>query len=390
MTLQDLMDKYGEYQVKMRRHFHQHPEVSGKEYETSKRIQEELTAHGIEWKQVGLETGIVATIKGAHPGKTFMLRGDMDALEVTELTDCPFKSKNHGVMHACGHDCHTSMLLTAALMLNDIRDQLHGTVVCFFQPAEETAKGAKSMIANGALDGVDACFGMHVWSDIPAGQVSLEPGPRMASGDLFKIDVTGKGGHGAQPHLCVDAVVVGAAIVNNLQTIVSRETAPTETAVVSVGIFQAGTRFNVISETAYLEGTTRAFNPDVRNKFEEQITRIATQTAASFGATAKVTYIPHVPPTVNDATINALALDAAESIFGKGCEANYGRTMGGEDFAYFTEKVPGAMCFLGVRNPDLDAIYPQHSGYYKVDESVLVKGAALYVQTALNYLNANK
>ncbi len=386
-NLTELMQKYGDFQVTMRRHFHQHPEVSGKEYETSRRVQEELARAGIPFVQVGLETGIVATIKGAHPGKTFMLRGDMDALEVLELTDCPFASENKGVMHACGHDCHTSMLLTAALMLNDIKDELHGTVKLFFQPAEETARGAKAMIEGGALDGVDACFGMHVWSDIPAGKVSLEPGPRMASGDLFKIHVKGKGGHGAQPHLCVDAVVVGAAIVQNLQSIVSRETPPTETAVVSTGIFQSGTRFNVIAETAYLEGTTRCFNPEIRAKFPEQITRIAGETARAFGATAEVEYIPHVPPTVNDAHINALALSAAESIFGEGCEAQYGRTMGGEDFAYFTEKVPGAMCFLGVRNAELDAVYPQHSGKYKVDESVLVKGAALYVQTALNFLN---
>ncbi len=385
--IQALIAKYNDYQVKMRRHFHQHPEVSGKEYETSKRVQQELTAAGIPWKQMGLETGIVAEIKGAHPGKTFMLRGDMDALEVTELTDCAFASENKGVMHACGHDCHTSMLLTAALMLNDIKDELHGTVKCFFQPAEETAQGAKSMIEQGALDGVDACFGMHVWSDIPAGKVSIEPGPRMASGDLWKIHVKGKGGHGAQPHLCVDALVVGAAIVQNLQTIVSRETSPMDTAVVSVGIFNAGSRFNVISETAYLEGTTRCFSPAVRAKFPEQIQRIASETAKSFGATATTEYDPKVPPTINDPAVTALALNAAESIFGEGCEAQYGATMGGEDFAYFMEKIPGAMAFLGVRNPDVDAVYPQHSGYYKVDETVLVKGAALYVQTALNFLN---
>ena len=389
-NLQELMAKYGDYQVKMRRHFHQHPEISCHEYETSKRVQEELTAAGIPWKQIGLETGVVAEIKGNHPGKTFMLRGDMDALEVLEKTGCDFASQNEGVMHACGHDCHTSMLLTAALMLNEMKDQIHGTVRLFFQPAEECAKGAKAMIAGGALDGVDACFGMHVWSDIPAGKVSLEVGPRMASGDLFKIHVKAKDGHGAQPHLCVDAVVVGAAIVQNLQTIVSRETPPTETAVVSVGIFNAGTRFNVIAGTAYLEGTTRCFNPEIRAKFPEQITRIASETAKTFGAEAEVEYLPQVPPTINDARINGIALEAAESIFGKDCEAGYGCTMGGEDFSYFTERVPGAMAFLGVRNEALDAVYPQHSNFYIVDESVLIKGAALYVQTALNFLNAEK
>lgn len=388
-TLAALMDQYEDFQVAMRRHFHQHPESSGKEYQTSARIQAELTKAGIPFEQVGMETGIVATIKGDLPGKTFMIRGDMDALEVMELTDCPFKSENPGVMHACGHDCHTSMLLTAALMLNEMRDQIRGTVKCFFQPAEEVAKGAKAMIEAGALEGVDGCFAMHVWSDIPAGKVSLEVGPRMASGDLFKIDVVGKGGHGAQPHLCVDAVVVGSAIVNNLQTIVSRETAPTETAVVTVGIFNAGTRFNVIAETAYLEGTIRTLSHELRAKLPEQIERVAQETAKSFGATANVTLVKQVPPMINDATVTGYASDAARSIFGDDFEAGYGKTMIGEDFAFFAEKVPGAIAFLGVRNPEVDAIYPQHSGKYKVDESVLIKGAGLLVQTALNFLNAN-
>lgn len=387
-SLQALMTKYGDFQVTMRRHFHQHPEVSGKEYETSKRIQAELAKAGIPFEQLGMDTGVVATIKGDHPGKTFMLRGDMDALEVTELNTCAYASQNQGVMHACGHDCHTSMLLTAALMLNEMRDQIHGTVKLFFQPAEETAEGAKAMIEAGALDDVDGCFGMHVWSEVDAGQVSIVAGPRMASGDLFKIYVKGKGTHGAQPHRGVDALVAGAAIVQNLQTIVSRETDPSETAVVTVGIFNAGTRFNVVAGEAYLEGTTRCFNPEIRAKFPEQLQRIANETAKSFGGSAEVVYEGKVPPTINDPVITGYAAEAARSIFGDNYEAGYGRTLGGEDFAYFSERVPGAMAFLGIRNPAVEAVYPQHSGHYQVDETVLIKGAALYVQTALNFLNA--
>ena len=209
MNIEALARKYNDFLITQRRWFHQHPEVSEKEFETSKHIKEELDKLGVAWRPCGLQTGVLATIKGAHPGKTILLRGDIDALTVQEETGYEFASCNPGVMHACGHDCHISILLTAAAMLNDIKDELHGTVVLAFQPAEEVATGARSMIEQGCLDGVDAAFGMHVWSDFEGGKVAVRTGPAMASGDRFDIEVTGKGGHGAAPHQCVDAAVSG-------------------------------------------------------------------------------------------------------------------------------------------------------------------------------------
>ena len=260
MKIQEVASKYEKYQVEMRRYFHQYPEVSGKEYETSKKIKEELDKIGVPWVDCGLETGVLATIKGSKPGKTILLRADIDALSVQETTGAEYASKNEGVMHACGHDCHISMLLTAAHILNDMKDDLCGTVKLAFQPAEEAAIGAKAMIADGALKGVDAAFGIHIWSDVPAGHVSCSEGPRMASADLFKIDIKGKGCHGAAPHQGVDAAVVTASVINNLQAMASRQTAPVDPIVVTVGLVEAGTRWNVVAENAHMEGTTRCFS----------------------------------------------------------------------------------------------------------------------------------
>ena len=234
-----------------------------------------------------------------------------------------------------------------------------------------------------------AGVGMHVWSDYPAGTVALRKGPMMASGDQFKIHVRGKSTHGAQPQLGADALIMGAAIAQNLQTIVSRETYPGDTAVVTVGKFHSGTRFNVVAGTAELEGTTRTFSPAVRDRFEEQITRIARSTAEAMRGTADVEYLRIVPVTVNDPGMIDVVTGAAGKIFGDKGVIEADLQMGGEDFAFYQEKVPGAMVLLGVRNEACDAVWPQHHGCYKVDESVLVKGAALHVQTALDFLGVD-
>lgn len=385
MDIKNVATKYSDYVVEMRRHFHAHPEVSEKEYETSKRIKEELDKMGIEWRPCGLETGVLATIKGAKPGKTILLRGDMDALTVDETTGASFASQNPGVMHACGHDCHVAMLLTAAQILNDMRDELCGTVRLAFQPAEEVATGAKSMIENGALDGVDGCFGMHVWSDVEAGKVSVEAGPRMASGDQFKIDITGVGCHGAAPHQGVDAIVVASALVNNLQSVVSRELDPTQPAVLTVGTINGGTRWNVVAENAHLEGTTRCFDYGMREAFPKAIERIMNATADTFRAKAKLEWISLVPPTINNEHMSAVAEAAACKVIGPDATVRSEKTNGGEDFAYFMEKVPGAMAFLGTRNEACGAVWPNHSGNFCVDESALIKGAMLYAQVAMDF-----
>lgn len=388
MDIQSIINTYNDYVIEKRRYFHAHPEPSKEEFQTSKSICEELTRLGIQWKKCGTTTSILATIEGSKPGKTILLRGDIDALQVKELNTCEYKSCNEGLMHACGHDCHISMLLTAAHILNDHRNEIEGTVKFIFQSAEEIAFGARDAIADGVLNGVDAVFGIHIWSDVEAGQVSVPAGPRMASADQFFIRVTGKGGHGAQPHQCIDAITTSAAIISNLQTIVSRQIAPTDTAVLTIGTIQAGTRFNVVAEKAVMEGTTRCFSNDVRNNFEPRMRRIIESTAASFGAKGELEYNYLLAPTINDKAIALCAQKASESIFGANWESNYGTTMGAEDFSEYLKLVPGAIALLGCASDAADSRWPQHSGHYKVDESVLVKGALLYAQTALNFLNS--
>jgi len=385
LNLKEAAAKYGDYLIEMRRYFHAHPEVSGKEYETSKRIKAELDKFGIAWRPCGLETGILATIQGEKPGKTILLRGDMDALTVQEETGLPYASEASGVMHACGHDCHISTLLTAARVLNDVKADLCGTVRLAFQPAEESAQGAKSMIENGALDGVDGCFGIHVWSNVPAGQVALAPGPRMAAADQFSIDIKGKGGHASAPHQCVDAAVVTSAIVTNLQSIVSREVNPSDPAVLTVGRIEAGTRWNVVAEYGRLEGTTRYFSRDLYQSFPEMMERIVTQTAQTFRAEAKLNYDHIVPPAINDDRMTEVAIAAARKAISADAVISVDPVTGGEDFAYFMEKVPGAIALIGVGNEACGAVWPQHSGKYLVDESALINSVLLYAQVAADF-----
>lgn len=385
MNLKEAAAKYGDYLIEMRRCFHAHPEVSGEEYETSKRIKAELDKFGIAWRPCGLETGILATIQGGKPGKTILLRGDMDALTVQEETELPYASEVSGVMHACGHDCHISTLLTAARVLNDVKADLCGTVRLAFQPAEETAQGAKSMIENGALDEVDGCFGIHVWSNVPAGQVALAPGPRMAAADQFSIDIKGKGGHASAPHQCVDAAVVASAMVTNLQSIVSREVDPGDPAVLTVGRIEAGTRWNVVAEYGRLEGTTRYFSRDLYQRFPEMMERVVTQTAQTFRAEAKLNYDRIVPPAINDDQMTEVAIGAARKAISADAVIAIDRITGGEDFAYFMEKVPGAIALMGVGNESCGAVWPQHSGKYRVDESALINSVLLYAQVAADF-----
>lgn len=385
MDIKEVAQRYGDYQIEMRRYFHTHPEVSGREYHTSEIVKKELNKIGVMWKKCGMETGILATIQGGKPGKTILIRGDMDALTVKEETELPYASQNEGVMHACGHDCHISMLLTAAHILNDMKEDLCGTVKLAFQPAEEIAEGAKAMLAEGALDGTDGCFAIHVWSGIEKGKVSVEAGPRMASADHFKIDVVGKGGHGSCPHECIDAAIASCAVVNNLQTIVSREIAPMDAAVITVGTMQVGTRWNVISEYGHIEGTTRCFSNDVWERFPEMMERVITESAKTFRAEAKLDYIRLVPPTINDSSMAELAEAASRKVISPDAPILSPATTGGEDFAFFIEKVPGAIALLGVGNEECGAVWPQHSGRYCVDEDALLNGAMLYAQVAMDF-----
>ena len=389
MDLKVLEEAFSDYQVTMRRRFHRHPELGGRETETARVIREELTKAGIEWRACGkeLSTGTLATVQGARPGKTILLRGDIDALPVQERTGLPFASEVPGCMHACGHDCHASMLLTAARMLQQVRDELSGTVKLLFQPAEEIARGARDMIAAGAISGVDAIFGMHVWSEIPSGQVSLKAGGRMAATDRFTITLKGKGGHAALPHKCADVSMPLASILLALQSIVSRETDPVAPAVVTVGKVTSGTAWNVISGEAEIVGTVRTLDEASRGNAEESLQRISREIARAYRCEAQMRYERLGEIVMNDPELVRVAGGAAEKVLGKGWPSDYPPSMGGEDFGFYCGLAPSAFALFGVGNPACGAFHPQHSDRYTVDEPMLVKGALLYAQTAADFLS---
>ncbi len=376
---------YNDYLIEQRRWFHRHPELAEKEFETSAHIKEELTKYGISWRDCGLQTGILATIEGNKPGKTILLRADMDALPVTELTGLPYASENEGIMHACGHDCHAATLLTVARVLADHKDELCGIVKLAFQPAEEIGTGAPGMIAAGALEGVDSAFAVHVMSMIPSGQVSISCGPQMAGVDKFIIDIEGKGGHASSPHECIDPVVCMGAMISNLQSIVSRQCSPMDSAVLTIGKVSSGTLWNIIPDTATLEGTTRYFTRQLYRDFPEMMERVVNATADTYRCSAKLNYIRMIPPTINDASFAVLAKEAAAKVVSPKNSVDIGPIAIGEDFGLFLEKVPGALALVGVGNESCNAIYPQHSAKYTVDEDALMNSVLLYVQVAMDH-----
>lgn len=386
LKTKELAKQFGEYIIEMRREFHMYPEPTAKEFRTSQRIKEELGKIGVNFYPAA-ETGVVGIIEGTSPGKTIALRADMDALELCEKTDVPYKSLHEGYMHGCGHDGHMAMLLGAARILQAMKENLPGKVKFFFQPAEELAQGARKMVEEGVMDDVDEVFGIHLWSGLPCGKISVDPGPRMAATDLFNIKIRGKGGHGSMPHQGIDAVVAASAVVMNLQSLVSREISPLESAVVSIGMFQAGTRFNVIAHEALLVGGTRCFSHEIRNSFPQMIERVAKNTAASYRAEAEFEYIPGTPPNINDENSSARAANTVEKLFGKDAVATFEKVTGGEDFAFFREKAPGILAFLGSANKEKGTDFPHHHELFNIDEDALEIGAALYAQYALDFLS---
>ncbi|MCG8710746.1 amidohydrolase [Brenneria sp. 4F2] len=372
--------------IAFRRAMHANPELPWQEVQTTAAVAAELDKLDIPYRRTQ-PTGIIAWIDGALPGKTVALRADMDALPVQELSqDLSYKSCNPGKMHACGHDAHTAMLLTAARALMENRDRLRGGVRLIFQPAEEIAEGAKAMIAQGALEGVDNVFGMHIWTPGPTGRISCNAGPSLASADLLKVRFRGRGGHGAMPQDCVDATLVASSFVMNLQAIVARETSPLDSAVVTIGRLEAGTRFNVIAEHAELEGTVRCFDLDTRKRIENAIRRYAEHTAAVYGATAEVEYLYGTLPVINETHSAHLVQSLVRSAFGE--QALYQASLEtiGEDFSYYTENLPGCFALLGCGNPDKDTTWAHHHGRFNVDEDAMALGAELYAQYAWRYL----
>lgn len=368
----------------LRREIHRHPETAWHEQLTAALVRRELTRLGIPFRPCGGETGTLAVLRGAREGKTILLRADIDALSAREETGCPFASEEAGVMHACGHDGHTAMLLGAAMVLAAAREELPGTVVLAFQPAEEVAEGARAMIADGALEGVDACFGMHLMAGVPAGKILIPDGPVLSSADRFRIHVTGVGGHASQPHRTVDALVASAAIMGGLQTIVSREIDPQESAVVTVGRMEAGTLFNSIAASGELEGTVRTYSDAVQRQMADRIRRVAERTAEAYRAKASCAYENICPATVNDPRAAERMRCACAALFGPETVERQGRLMISEDFSEFAALRPSAFALVGIYDARGGAVYPNHSGCFTFDESVLARGAALFAGTALD------
>ncbi|WP_368652739.1 M20 family metallopeptidase [Ornithinibacillus sp. 4-3] len=376
-TLFKQLEAHYDEMVEIRRHLHQHPELSHQESETPKYIAEYHRNLGHDVRTNVGGNGVVATLKGAKPGKTVALRADFDALPIHEETDVPFRSKVDGVMHACGHDAHTATLLVLAKVLNGMKDELEGNVVFIHQHAEELAPGgAKPMIEDGCLDGVDVIFGTHIWSIFPLGTIETVTGPIMAASDRFEIEIQGKGGHGAQPHLTKDAVVVASTLVNQLQQIVSRRVDPIESAVVTVGNFVAQNAFNVIADKATLGGTVRTFTPEIRDLIEKEIGRIVEGVCVAADVEYKLNYYRGYPAVVNHKEETEFLMDVAKSVPNVEEVKEMVPTMGGEDFSYYLEHVKGNFFFTGAKHPDWDHAYPHHHPKFDIDERTMLVAAS--------------
>lgn len=373
-----------EYIVGLRRDLHQIPEVGKELPETSAYVAAELDKIGIPHVRSEKDSGILAVIQGGKPGKTICLRADMDALPITEATGLPFASRHEGFMHACGHDTHTAMLLGAGKVLWAHKDELAGTVRLMFQTAEEQSRGAEVMIENGGVEGADAVFGTHIGTildkTIPAGTFIVPSGCCMAAFDKFFIKIHGKGCHGSTPEKGIDPVNIAAHIVLALQAITTRELNATRPLVLTIGKIQGGSQYNVIPDEVVIEGTIRTLEEEVRQFTAKRIGEIAEATAAVFGGTVDYEMVWGAPPVINDDAMAALAAKAAKAVLGedKVITKLPAPNMGGEDFAYYLQKLPGAFMFLSSSNPEKGTDVSHHNPKFDVDEDVLWEGAAVF------------
>ncbi|MCA0972194.1 amidohydrolase [Halobacillus litoralis] len=373
MIEQQLEEQFDEV-VEWRRYLHQHPELSYQESETAKFIEAKLRSFGYEDIRTGLGGhGLTATLQGGEPGPTVALRADFDALAIIDEKEVPYRSKNPGVMHACGHDGHTSALLGTAKALIDYKDHLKGTLVFLFQPAEEIPPGgAQAMIKDGALDGVDYIYGAHLDSAVPVGQVALGEGFRMAAVDKFQITIKGVGGHGAAPHKAIDPIVVGSDVVSALQKIISRRINPLDSALITLGVFQSGNAFNVIPDTAKLEGTVRSFDPDVRQKVKKQIHNIVEHVTEAFEAGHEIDYLHGYPALYNNVEETRRLETLFSETFGEDNVVELPTGMGAEDFSYYLQERPGSFFKVGSQNEDEATHYAHHHPRFDIDERALL------------------
>jgi amidohydrolase len=374
--------------VARRRDFHRHPELGFEEVRTAGIVAAELARLGIE-VQTGIgKTGVVGLLEGAQDGPTVLVRCDMDALPIHEANATDYVSQSPGKMHACGHDGHTSIGLAVAQLLSAQRESMRGRVKFVFQPAEEGGKGAAAMIADGVLENPrpDVSLGLHLWNDMPVGHIAVMPGPTMAAADIWSCEISGHGGHGAAPHQTRDPIVAAAQIVSAIQTIVSRNVSPLDTAVVSVGSIHGGDAFNVIPPTVRLEGTIRAFKRETQEMVYRRLRELCAGIANALQCEATLDIQVMTPAVSNDPDVCALVREAAISVVGTDNLRDDQRTMGSEDMARLMEDVPGCYFFVGSANADKGLNYPHHNPRFDVDEDALPIGAAVLAGAVARYV----
>ncbi len=375
--------RYRDELIALRRDFHMHPELGFEERRTSDIVRKYLENLGIKTKRMA-KTGVVGYLDNGGD-KTIAIRADMDALPIQEENNVPYASTIPGKMHACGHDAHTAMLLVTAKILSQMK--FEGNIRFIFQPAEEGLNGARKMIEEGAIEGVDSIIGLHVWANIPTGKIAITPGPVLANVDHFQIHIRGQGGHGASPHQTRDPIVASAQLISSLQSIVSRNVDPLKTAVVTVGKITGGTAFNIIPEEVIMEGTVRTYDEDVHKMVEKRIKEISRNVAKAYGCNARVKYKNLNYATINDESLAEIGKKVASQFL----EVLEGiRDMGGEDFSEYARIIPGLFVFLGTRNEEKGIVYPHHSPRFDVDEDALIYGVAFEVKMALELLKTRK
>ena len=369
--------------------FHENPEMSFQEYDTTAYIKKELESMGVELLDVGLETGVVGMIRGKNEKPCIALRADIDALPVTEESSCTYPSKRPGMMHACGHDTHVSSLLSAARILTQLKDELNGSVKLLFQPAEEVNLGAKKMVELGCLDGVDAIFGLHNSTEIPLGTVALKHGALMAAVDRIEITIKGKGGHGGIPQRNVDPVVCAAAVIQGVQTIVSRNISPIDSCVVSICSMKAGEGANnVTPDKVTMLGTVRTYSKEVEAHIVKRLETMIKSIASAYECEGSLNYIYELPPTTNNEMLYQAAYDAVTDIGAEPVDPI--PSTGGEDFSVFMEEKPGFFYWLGTRNEENDCVYSWHSPHFKADERCIAIGAGTYAMSVFRAIECLK
>jgi amidohydrolase len=388
LTLWEEVDRVFPEMIQWRRYLHQHPELSYHESETAAFVADHLESWGYEVERNVGGHGVVARLVMKEDAPTVALRADMDALPIHDEKTCEYASKVPGVMHACGHDAHTSTLLGVAKVAAANREQLPGNLVLLFQPAEETSPGgAIGMIEQGALQGVDVVYGVHLWTPFQTGTAYTKEGAMMAAADEFILDIRGKGGHGGLPHETVDSVFVASQLVVNLQAIVSRYSDPTEPCVVSVGSFHSGTSFNVIAETAQLKGTVRTFDNTLRMEVKERLEHIVRQTCLMYGAEYTLDYKLGYPPVINHRIEAERFFRAAPAVVGQAGTRKSPLIMAGEDFAYYLNQRPGCFLFVGAGNQEQGILYSHHHPKFDIDEQSMRHAAKLFFSMTLDYMN---